>query len=241
MTAESLVAKTASELKRLIMRPGYEDSKLPNENELAEKLRINRGTLRQALAILEYEGYIVRKQKVGTFLNPHITGIGVRLEDITGIFQQIQNFGFTPRVEYRNFSFEPATEPISTKLGIGDGSMLLFSQVRFFADEQPAAFVRDWIPVHLIQKPMDIQHPDKSIFEFLENYCNSPVKHEISDIVPIQCDQELSETLQLPQWKLLIQINSTVFNQENEAVMYSKLIFNDLFFHFSVVRRFITV
>ena len=240
MASESLVTKTASELKKIIMSPGPDGYKLPNENELAAKLHINRGTLRQALAILEYEGYIVRKQKVGTFLNPYITDIGVRLEDITGIFQQIKNFGFTPRVEYKDFSYAPASKPISKKLGIGDGSVLLCSQAKFYADNSPAAFVRDWVPVHLIQKPMDIQNPGNSIFDFLDNYCNSKVKHEISEIIPIQCDQDLSEILNLPLSKLLIQLNSVVFDQKNDPVMYSELIFNDQYFKLSVVRRFIS-
>ena len=225
---------------KIILSPGSNSCKLPNENELAAYFRVNRGTLRQALAILEYEGYIVRKQKVGTFLNPHIAGIGVRLEDITGILQQIQNFGFTARVEFENFSYMPASIQNSKKLGICEGSVLLCSQAKFFADDLPAAFVRDWIPIHLIQKPMDIQNPGTSIFDFLDNYCNSKVKHEISEIIPIQCDLALSEILQLPLARLLIQINSVVFDQNNDPVMLSELIFNDRYFNFSVIRRFIS-
>ena len=240
MPSESLVTKTASDLKKIILSPGLGDFRLPNENDLAEKLHINRSTLRQALAILEYEGYIVRKQKVGTFLNPYIADIGVRLEDITGIFEQIQNFGFKARVEYQNFTYVPASMPISKKLGISDGAVLLCSQAKFYADDNPAAFVRDWIPVHLIQKPMDIQNPGKSIFDFLDVYCDSKVKHEISEIIPIQCDQELSKTLHLPLAKPLIQIDSVVFDQKNDPIMFTELFFNDRYFKFSVVRRFIS-
>jgi GntR family transcriptional regulator len=241
MPFESFVAKAASELKKIILNSGSGNNKLPNENELAKQLHINRGTLRQALAILEYEGYIVRKQKTGTSINPYITDTGVRLEDINPIFQQIQYLGFTPRVNYQNFTYIPASKPIAKKLGINDGSIILFSQAEFYANDTPAALVHDEVPVHLIKKPMDIQNPGKSIFDFLDNYCDIKVKYEISDIIPIQCDQELSDFFRIPRHHALIQINSLVFDQENAPVMFTKLIFNDQIFNFSVIRRFINI
>lgn len=241
MAFESLVAKAASELKKIILTSGSDNYKLPNENELAKQLHINRGTLRQALAILEYEGYVVRKQKTGTTINPHINITGVRLEDINGIFQQIQYLGFTPRVDYQNFKYIQASTPVAKKLGINDGSTLLYSQAGFFADDTPAAIVHDEIPIHLIKKPMDIQNPGKSIFHFLDSYCDIKVKYEISDIMAIQCDRELSVFFNVPLHHALIKINSIVFDHENTPVMFTELIFNEKIFQFSVVRRFISI
>src|SRR3546814_18575365 len=43
-------------------------SRLPPERELAERLRVNRGTLRKALARLEYEGAITRPVGRGTII-----------------------------------------------------------------------------------------------------------------------------------------------------------------------------
>src|SRR3546814_11181769 len=43
-------------------------SRLPPERGLAERLRVNRGTLRKALARLEYEGAITRHVGRGTFI-----------------------------------------------------------------------------------------------------------------------------------------------------------------------------
>ena len=41
-----------------------------SEREIAQKYKISRGTIRQALKSLEAKGYLVRKQGKGTFVSP---------------------------------------------------------------------------------------------------------------------------------------------------------------------------
>lgn len=58
------------ELYRDIVQGVYEkDSLLPSENVLSEKYHVSRNTLRQALAILNQDGYIYRKQGKGTYVS----------------------------------------------------------------------------------------------------------------------------------------------------------------------------
>lgn len=61
-------SKLAEDLKQLILSgeivPG---DKLPSENELSDKYRISRHTVRKALSILENEGYIYAMHGKGTF------------------------------------------------------------------------------------------------------------------------------------------------------------------------------
>ena len=47
-----------------------ENERFPSEFELAKKLDVSRATLREALQVLEEEKVIIRKQGVGTFVNP---------------------------------------------------------------------------------------------------------------------------------------------------------------------------
>ncbi len=62
--------QTEELLRKLIKQPQYLKGKhLPNEIELAQKLNISRGTLRQAINKLVYEGLLVRKKGFGTKVN----------------------------------------------------------------------------------------------------------------------------------------------------------------------------
>lgn len=57
-------------LRKIAKQPQYQKGKhLPNEIELAHKLNISRGTLRQAINRLVYEGLLVRKKGIGTKVN----------------------------------------------------------------------------------------------------------------------------------------------------------------------------
>jgi GntR family transcriptional regulator len=57
-------------LRKIIKQPQYQKGKnLPNEIELAKNLNISRGTLRQAINKLVYEGLLVRKKGFGTKVN----------------------------------------------------------------------------------------------------------------------------------------------------------------------------
>lgn len=58
----------AEDLKRMILDGGIQaGEKLPSENELSERYRISRHTVRKALSILTNEGFVYAKHGKGTF------------------------------------------------------------------------------------------------------------------------------------------------------------------------------
>jgi DNA-binding FadR family transcriptional regulator len=50
---------------------GRFESKLPNEDRLAEMLNVSRSTVRTALQGLERDGVVTRQRAIGTMINPH--------------------------------------------------------------------------------------------------------------------------------------------------------------------------
>ena len=65
--------RALEELRRLIGGEFSPGGRLPAERDLARRLRINRGTLRKALARLEHEGQITRHVGRGTFVSQSST------------------------------------------------------------------------------------------------------------------------------------------------------------------------
>ena len=74
MGNENLSQRTADTLKKWIIDEKRYDfgEKLPNENELSEKLGISRTTLREAIRILSAEGVLTVKRGNGTFVTEQI-------------------------------------------------------------------------------------------------------------------------------------------------------------------------
>lgn len=74
MQCENLSQRTAQSLKKMIIKDKIYKygQKLPNENELSEKLGISRTTLREAIRILSAEGILTVKRGLGTFVSEQI-------------------------------------------------------------------------------------------------------------------------------------------------------------------------
>lgn len=70
MQRENLSQRTAENLKKIILEEKTYafGQKLPNENELSDKLGISRTTLREAIRILSAEGILTVKRGLGTFV-----------------------------------------------------------------------------------------------------------------------------------------------------------------------------
>ncbi|MDD3240962.1 MAG: FadR/GntR family transcriptional regulator [Lachnospira sp.] len=87
MQHENLSQRTAETLKNMILeKKEYAfGQKLPNENELSEKLGISRTTLREAIRILSAEGILTVKRGLGTF-------VAEQMDQFTSETSGIQDF-----------------------------------------------------------------------------------------------------------------------------------------------------
>lgn len=73
---EPLYLQIKNEFKDKILKGHYKPGdKLPSEQELSEMLNVSTGTLRKALAELEMEGFIYRKQRLGTFVTETVSSV----------------------------------------------------------------------------------------------------------------------------------------------------------------------
>ena len=94
----SLTDQVKAHIKEQIINDSFEDGRIPPEAALAEGLGVSRTTIRDALAKLEHEGVIHRKQGAGTFVNKVGLQIKSRLEEIWSYEQVLHDHGYTPSV-----------------------------------------------------------------------------------------------------------------------------------------------
>src|SRR3569623_1106172 len=71
MKIESPGSIALDELHRRLMTGHYHEGRRPPERDLAAELGVGRGAVREALAALEEEGLIWRRQGHGTFISTH--------------------------------------------------------------------------------------------------------------------------------------------------------------------------
>lgn len=127
------------------LRPGM---RLDNELDLAEVLRVSRPTLRRAMEYLVDRGYLVRKRGLGTrVLHPKVR----RPLELTSLWDHLERSGKRPRTVVRSLRTVPTTDSVALALDLDEGAEVVAMERLRYADDQPLAVMRNWIPRGLVE------------------------------------------------------------------------------------------
>lgn len=120
------------------------NSKIPTELELCKMFGVSRITVRQALAQLEKEGFLYRKQGKGTFVTT--PKLEQRLSRFYSFSEEIKKMGLEPSTIVIDFSLIQANEDISSRLNIKPESLVFAIKRLRLADNEPFAIEISYIP-----------------------------------------------------------------------------------------------
>lgn len=196
---------------------------LPPEIELANDLGISRTQLRDGLAILEQNGFITRRRGVGAVINRHIVNIKTRIDLELEFLDMVEQAGYVPGVKTLGNRIITGKKDIAEKLGVSPASMILTIEKVITADGKPAIFCTDHIAFEKIKR-FDYSDEELSlpIFHFIENYCQTQIYMDITEIMPVNADARLSEIFNIPEGEALLYLDEIAYNDRNEIILYSK-------------------
>lgn len=236
-SSPSLVTKTTQVLHKYISKKFANGGKLPGEHELAERLGVNRGTLRGALKLLEQDGLITRRRGDGTYANPHVISIKTRLEYLIEYWDLIRSSGYEPQAEILSAEIQDASNEIADQLNIEPKSPLLVTQQVLSADGNPAIYVEDMIPIQLIKEEYDEQELKESFFDFLEERCFVRLDYAVSNIEPYVCSAQVAEVLGLGPCQAVLKASGICYTENSKPIVYSESYYNTNFIRFSILRK----
>ena len=135
-----LSEQTADRLYEMIVdehryQPG---SKLPNENELSEELRVSRTTLREAISFLVAQGVLEIRRGKGTFVAGDLPVSGLDLTSLAGLRSRVR----AKDLFEMRLIFEPATVALACQRGTDEELRQI--QKKSERVEQAAAEGGDW-------------------------------------------------------------------------------------------------
>ena len=144
-----LYYQVAQQLEQLIetgeLAPG---TRLDNELDLARQLDVSRPTVRRAIEYLVQRGYLVRKRGVGTqVVHPKMR----RPVELTSLYDDLTLSGKNPHTSVLSLETLPATDAVAHALGIDEGTPVVTLERLRYADGEPLAIMRNWIPLGLVQ------------------------------------------------------------------------------------------
>jgi GntR family transcriptional regulator len=122
-------------------------TRLDGELALADQLGVSRPTLRRAIEYLVDRGYLVRRRAVGTqVVHPKVR----RPVELTSLYDDLTASRKDPRTTVLSLERVPATDRVAHALGLEDGTEVLAAERLRYADGQPLAIMRNWLPVGLV-------------------------------------------------------------------------------------------
>jgi GntR family transcriptional regulator len=149
------------------------DSKLPAESELTRCFDVSRVTVRQAIAQLLAEGYVVSKQGKGTFVSRN--KFVHDLKPMRGFYDALVAQGVEPKTKLLEFGPVATPEAIRQAFGTDEGEGECFRLKRLYlVDGEPIALVDSYLPPQARGLTWE-QVNRNPIYVLLENLLSMPV------------------------------------------------------------------
>lgn len=197
------------QIREAIKNEKYQSGeKLPNEMDLSKQLGISRNTLRQSINKLVYEGLLIRKKRVGTFVKK--LGITSRASNWPSFSQEMKTLGIKIKLFDQDISWALPDEELSRYFDIKDDTKLLRLERIRGSEEQPfVLFVSYFNPRIGLTGQEDFSRP---LYEILENDYNSVAKVSKEEISAVSATQELAEKLQVKVGEPLLRRKRFVYD-----------------------------
>lgn len=126
-----LYEQVAQRLRTAIAEAAFvPNSAIPTERELAEGFAVSRITIRKALAELEDEGLLYRRQGAGNFVASTEGRIEKSLSRISSFSEDMRSRGFEPSSAWISKSTGAVLPEEALALGLSPGSAILPKNVR---------------------------------------------------------------------------------------------------------------
>jgi GntR family transcriptional regulator, phosphonate transport system regulatory protein len=142
--------------------------RLPAEMEIAETYRVNRHTVRRALAALAERGLVRAERGSGTYVEA--PRIAYPLHSRTRFSEIVGAGGREPRGQLIGASEEPATRELSRQLGLKAGAPLIRIEALRLADRTPICVGTTWLAADRFPGAGRVYERARSMTKVLAHY-----------------------------------------------------------------------
>ncbi len=218
-----LYHQLAEKLREMMLTYHFEAGKpLPSEHDLCDTYAISRGTVREALRILNREGLIERQRGLGTFVAS--TKIVHESSKVMSFSRVMSATGKMPRAKVLAFRQFPAPDYVRNKLQLAAGEDIVFMQRLRYGDFEPLLLEHSYFRIELGQKlkDVDLSGPIYDMLEQKFGYVFQRSEHTIEASLATKPDGKL---LGLAAGKPVLIMNRLVFLPDDTPVEYAEDIY----------------
>ncbi|MBN9375717.1 MAG: GntR family transcriptional regulator [Cellulomonas sp.] len=163
-----LWAQIVDDLRRRLLAGEFE-RRFPTDEELTGYYDVSRQTVREAVRHLAAEGLVVRERGRGSSVTPPV--LEQPLHALYSLASTLRAGGLAERSEVLAADRRPVPAEVAAQLGIAASAEAVFVERLRFADDEPIAHNRSWLPAPLATGLLDADLTSGSLYELLAGRC----------------------------------------------------------------------
>lgn len=220
-----------------LVMDGYfnKGEKLPGENSLAQSLGVSRGTLRQALLILQEDGVINNIQGKGNFVAADKKNIEFGLEKLLNPPRSFIKEDYTD-IEIE-VAYETPNKLLQQVLNVNSTNLLMAFHKVYKINEENTCYTFAIIPFSkVIPYNLDLTNK-KELLEFIDETVYKTASSSRSMIKLTPTGDFISQKLKISEDQVVFVIEDILLSSEGEPMVFSKSYMRPEFYDFYINRR----
>lgn len=213
-------------------KPG---DKLPGENVLAEQFQVSRGTLRQAMLLLQEDGLISNHQGKGNIV---LSNQDIRANGLEKIGNPMIDFCLQPVDRaVTMIGFQPATKKHQQVLKLRPSSIVAVIDITYYSQEQPVGFAMVYMPHEILDKGnVDLENTD-SVYEFYMRLLSSGGLYSNTKLRMRKARERLADILKIPEEEGILILEEELYTEYDTPVLSQKLYMGADLYELSLRRK----
>lgn len=197
---------------------------LPSETALAERFKVNRHTLRQALAVLQENGLIRIEQGRGAFVQSE--WVDYTLARRTRFSENMLRNRLQPARQLLAGREEAATPPVAKALGLRKGTRVLVAELLQLAGNQPLAMAVMYFPAARFAGVLERLAAGETVSDAMRALGVADYSRVSSRITTHLPDEALARTLCQPRSRPVLHVESVDADAEGTRVKLGITLFS---------------
>jgi GntR family transcriptional regulator len=212
--------------------------KLANEIELSLALEVSRPTLREASRILNFEGLLISRHGVGTFVTkklPHL--VHGQLDLVHSMTDVIRRAGGEPGSRDLDVRLVKSPHDAAKALEVAAGEEVALIQRTRLIDGRPLGWANEFLALRVDGDFSAVRAFDGgSLFQFITTVLDRPLSYSKMAIVTASANREMSRRLEIRRGAPLLLMRETHYDRDGRPVLFSINYFNTDLVEFALVR-----
>lgn len=194
--------------------------KIPSEVELARMCRVNRNTLRQAIAELTKNGLLTKKKGKGTFVTAsEPSALKHHLNRISSFGHELSAAGVQERTRLISKGIEDPSERIANALTLSPDSKVIAIRRLRTGDDIPIIHEETYLPVDLFDGILEMDLTG-SMYEIFTNAFKTVLARCEQTITAVNLNGEIAQSLQLKKGAAALFMESVTYNDNNMPIEF---------------------